>query len=125
MFTCKDDVTGNEDLDEDEKESKELVRDNSISTLTKIILFQNDGGNLVTQELVQELFGKMLPIVKDFDEAQALHEIVLTQALAQNKSIMDNADLFKGVVERMGKHVEENQGNSDKDILGEYSKALF
>ena len=67
----------------------------------------------------------MLPIVKDFDEAQALHEIVLTQALAQNKSIMDNADLFKGVVERMGKHVEENQGNPDKDILGEYSKTLF
>ena len=125
MFTCKDDVTGNEELDEDEKESKELVRDNSISTLTKIILFQNDGGNLVKQELVQELFGSMLPIVKDFDEAQALHEIVLTQALAQNKSIMDNADLFKGVVERMGKHVEENQGNPDKDILGEYSKTLF
>ena len=39
MVTCKDEVTGNEDLDEDEKESKELVRDNSISTLTKIVLF--------------------------------------------------------------------------------------
>ena len=83
MFTCKDETTG-EDLDEDERYSKEMVRDNSISTLTKIVLFQNDGGNIVKQEVVQELFGSLLPITKDYEEACSLHELVLTQALAQN-----------------------------------------
>ena len=125
MVTCKDEVTGNTDLDEDEKESKELVRDNSISTLTKIVLFQHDGGNVVKQEIVNELFGNMLPITKDFEEAQALHEIVLKQALAQNQIIVDNADLFKSVIERMKKHAVENAGDNEKDILGEHGKPLF
>lgn len=89
MFTCKDETTGKE-LDEDEKESKELVRDNSISTLTKIVLFQSDGGNIVKQEIVDELFGSLLPITKDIEEAQVLHELFLTQALAENQIIVNN-----------------------------------
>lgn len=80
--TCKDEVTGNDDLDEDERESKESVRDNSISTLAKCVLFQYDGGELVKPEIVQELFGSLLPIFKDLEEAQALHEVILEQALA-------------------------------------------
>ena len=102
-----------------------MVRDNSISTLTKIVLFQNDGGNVVKQEIVQELYGSLLPIQKDFEEAQSLHEIVLQQALAQNKSIVDNGELFKGVIERIKKHAEENANDSEKDILGESGKALL
>ena len=67
----------------------------------------------------------IIPIQKDFEEAQALHEIVLQQALAQNKSIVDNGELFKGVIERIKKHAEENANDSEKDILGESGKALL
>lgn len=76
-LTCKDDVTGNTELDEDERWSKEQMRDNSISTLTKLCLFQNDGGAVLKPEFVQELFGSLLPITKDLEEAQAIHELVL------------------------------------------------
>ena len=77
MYTCKDEVSGNTEIDEDERESKNLVRDNSISTLSKLVLFHNDGGNVIKPEIVQELFSSLLPISKDCDEAKSLHKIVL------------------------------------------------
>jgi hypothetical protein len=45
--------------------------------------------------------------------------------LAQNQSIVDNGELFKGVIERMKKHAEDNAGNEEKDILGENGRPLF
>lgn len=67
---CKDDVQG---LDEEEMEAKLLLADNSRSALTKVVIFQNDGGNLVKDELCQMVFNTMLPLKYDEDEAQDIH----------------------------------------------------
>jgi hypothetical protein len=47
-----------------------MLKDNSISTLAKLVFFQNDGSHTVLkQDLVQELFTSLLPIKNDIDEA--------------------------------------------------------
>jgi hypothetical protein len=43
--------TDTEGLDEDEKDSKLMLADNSISALVKVIMFQYDGGNVVKDQL--------------------------------------------------------------------------
>lgn len=48
-MTCQDRVTGETDLEEDEKEKRQLLRDNSISCLGKIVFFQSDGTNVTQQ----------------------------------------------------------------------------
>jgi len=55
-------------LDEEEKESAQMLYDNSMSTLFKIILYQNDGGVLVKNELIP-YFLNSLPLKTDVDEA--------------------------------------------------------
>ena len=71
---CKDDVEG---LDEDEKDQKLLLADNSRSALAKVVIFQNDGGALVKDELCQMVFNTMLPLKYDEDEAQDIHQVIL------------------------------------------------
>jgi hypothetical protein len=56
-------------MDEDEKESKLMLADNSISALVKIIMFQYDGGNIVKDELCSTILTHKLPLTHDFDEA--------------------------------------------------------
>jgi len=72
--TCKDNTDG---LDEDEKEQKLMLSDNSKSALAKITMFQYDNNNLVKDELCQTLYSTMLPLTNDFDEAQDIHGIIL------------------------------------------------
>jgi len=77
-MTCKDETTGKDDLDEDQRYDMNSMRDNSISTLMKLVLFQNDGGAILKQEMVQEAFSSLLPLKVDVEEAQDIHEIILT-----------------------------------------------
>jgi len=77
-MTCKDETTGNDDLDEDQRYDMNSMRDNSISTLMKLVLFQNDGGAILKQEMVHEAFSSLLPLKVDVEEAQDIHEIILT-----------------------------------------------
>jgi len=46
----------------------EMVSDNVISTLHKIVCFQFDNGNLVKQDIVNFVFDS-IPLQKDYDEA--------------------------------------------------------
>ena len=79
-----------EGLDEDEKESKLMLSDNSVSALVKIIMFQYDGGNVVKDELCSTILLHKLPLTHDFDEAQALHTLILEQIQAKNAVLMKN-----------------------------------
>lgn len=63
--TCESNTVG---LKEDEAESKLLLSDNSLSTLLKIIIYQHDGGVMVTDTLVSHLLNA-LPLKTDIDEA--------------------------------------------------------
>ena len=101
-----------------------MLRDNSISALTKCFLFQNDP-SAISADLITELLSSMLPITNDLEEAQGIHELLLTQALAGNKNLADNQDLFKGLINRMKEYAEANQADPEKDILGEKGKALM
>ena len=120
QMTCRDRVAGAGDLDEEEKEKRELLRDNSISTLGKIVFFQSDGV-IVTQQHAQELFGNMLPILADKDEAQDIHALVLEQVLAESPVVAANLDAVKACV---GKLKEYLNAPKEDDILGKKGKEL-
>ena len=79
-----------EGMDEDEKDSKLMLSDNSVSALVKIIMFQYDGGNVVKDELCSTILMHKLPLTHDFDEAQALHTLILEQIQAKNAVLMKN-----------------------------------
>lgn len=84
--TCKDTITP--DLDEEEVESRNNLRENSISCLAKIVLYQNDLSNTkITSPMTYEVFGKMIPLKHDVQEAQDLHTLIFEQILAGNKVV--------------------------------------
>jgi len=55
-------------MDDEEKESKLMMADNAISTLGKVIYYQQDGGNLVKDEFTVQ-FLNLLPLTTDFEES--------------------------------------------------------
>ena len=86
-----------EGLDEDEKDSKLMLADNSVSALVKIIMFQYDGGNFAKDELCSTILTHKLPLTHDFDEAQAIHTLILEQVQAKNAVLMKNQDAIKSL----------------------------
>ena len=113
-----------EGLDEDEKDSKLMLADNSISALVKIIMFQYDGGNVVKDELCSTIHTHKLPHTHDFDEAQAIHTLILEQVQAKNAVLMKNQDAIKSLIEKIKQFVETHS-DPEEDILGEDGKKLF
>lgn len=85
-MTCADRVTGVADIDEEERDQRNMLRDNSVSCLGKIVLFQNDMQGPVTAELTVEFFN-LLPIKNDIDEAQDLHKTLFEQIIKGNPVI--------------------------------------
>lgn len=73
--TCVTEVP--DKITEDDKESYQNMVDNSISTLFKIVLYQNDGGALVTADLITKLLTVLLPLKNDVEEAVAVHTVFL------------------------------------------------
>jgi hypothetical protein len=53
------------------------LRENSISALTKLILFQYDGGQVLNDTLVSVVLTQLHPIITDLDEAQDIYFIIL------------------------------------------------
>ena len=53
-----------------------MMADNALSTLFKIVLFQQDGGATVQSSHLTH-FLESLPLKVDFDEAQACHTLLL------------------------------------------------
>jgi len=51
--------------------------DNSISTLFKFVIYQNDGGQVIKPELVKSLLTTLMPIKNDLEEANTLHCLFL------------------------------------------------
>jgi hypothetical protein len=119
---CKPIMT--EGLDEEEKESKEYLFDNSISCAFKVFLFQNDGGNLVKPELLVQLILPAFPLVADLEEAVPVHELFLTQLLAKNPLLLAHPDTVKAAIMRIqeysGAHTAEGE-----DILGSKGRTLL
>ena len=122
--TTTDMVAGQEaDLDEDEKEKRNMLKDNSISCLGKIVLFQNNGSP--DMAALTNQFFTTLPITNDLDEAQDIHSTVFEQVIAGSAVITGNADLAKAAIERIKTHAEANVNDEDKDILGKKGKELL
>ena len=113
-----------EGLDEDEKDSKLMLADNSVSALVKIIMFQYDGGNVVKDELCSTILTHKLPLTHDFDEAQAIHTLILEQVQAKNAVLMKNQDAIKSLIDKI-KQFAETHLDPEEDILGEDGKKLF
>ena len=113
-----------EGLDEDEKDSKLMLADNSVSALVKIIMFQYDGGNVVKDELCSTILTHKLPLTHDFDEAQAIHTLILEQVQAKNAVLMKNQDAIKSLIDKI-KQFAETHTDPEEDILGEDGKKLF
>ena len=113
-----------EGLDEDEKDSKLMLADNSISALVKIIMFQYDAANVVKDELCSTILTHKLPLTHDFDEAQAIHTLILEQVQAKNAVLMKNQDAIKSLIEKIKQFVETHS-DPEEDILGEDGKKLF
>lgn len=109
-------------LSEDAAESFKYMSDNSMSTLAKVIIFQNDG-NLVNDNMTKSLF-EQLPLTTDVDEAQALHHLLLQKILEQNPALLKFPEELKAALKRMeafsNDHPEEHE-----DILGDEAKQLF
>ena len=76
---CNRDIP--EGMDPDDADSKKNLADNSISTLTKLILFQYDNGAQLTDDLVTRCLTQEHPIITDLEEAQTINEIMLEQIL--------------------------------------------
>lgn len=122
--TTQDMVAGKEaDLDEDEKEKRNMLKDNSVSCLGKIVLFQNDS-TPVMAALTNQFF-TTLPITNDLDEAQDIHTTVFEQVVAGSAVITGNADLVKAAIERIKTYAEANVADEEKDILGTKGKELL
>ena len=85
--TCKP-VSNQEGLSEEDQENKEYLFDNSIGALFKIYLNQNDGGNLVKTSHLSDTILPALPLKTDLDEAEAVHQLMLTQLLAKNQLLL-------------------------------------
>jgi hypothetical protein len=118
--TCKN--TATDDMDEEEQDQRNNLRENSVSCLAKIILFQNDlSGSKINPQMTQEVFGTMLPLKHDLQEAEDLHSLIFEQMLAGNKVVQANADLFKQFVANVKQEAESNE----EDILGDKGKALL
>lgn len=113
-----------EGLDEDEKYSREMLYDNSISALAKLAFFQYDGGNLIKDEYIASLLSSYLPIKNDIDEAQEIHSLMFKQLLAQNEVLMKNADAVKGCIQRIQEYASAHT-DIDEDILGDEGKKLL
>lgn len=98
------------------------MSDNSMSTLAKIIIFQNDG-NLVNDNLTKSLI-EQLPLTTDVDEAQALHHLLLQKILEQHPSLVKFPEELKAALKRMEAHSNAHP-EEHEDILGDEAKLLF
>ena len=119
--TCKRDIPA--EMDEEEQDSKLNLADNSISALLKIVIFQNDGGAVVTPEMLPTVLGQ-LPLTTDFEEAQAVNELIFEQLLAQNPILHSAPDLVKALIGRIQEYANTHP-DKEEDILGEKATALL
>jgi len=63
-------------MDDDQKDLNMMMRDNTISTLTKIVLFQN-GQPSVKPDYTTSVLSQLLPLDTDEDESNAVNTIIL------------------------------------------------
>ena len=66
----------------------------------------------------------MLPLVNDVDEAQAVHELLLEQTLAQNAVLAAHPESLKQCITRISQHAAAHT-EKEEDILGEKGKGLM
>ena len=116
--------TETEGLDDDEKESKLMLADNSISALVKIVMFQYDGGNVVKDELCSTVLLNKLPLTNDIEEAQAIHTLVLEQVVAKNPVLVKNQEAIKAFMNKVQEYMKTHT-EPEEDILGDDGKKLF
>jgi len=76
------------------------MRDNSISTLAKIVLFHN-GQPSVKPDYTTSILDQLLPLDVDEDEANSINNIVLTQILSKNAVLASHPDQVKALVQRI------------------------
>jgi hypothetical protein len=100
------------------------MADNSISTLFKIVLFQNDGGALVTAELVNKLLTELLPIKNDIEEAGSVHTLFLQHVLNKNAILLNAEAQTKQCIQNIKAYAEAHT-DAEEDILGDKGKALM
>jgi hypothetical protein len=97
------------DLAEDEKESLLYLKDNSVSALTKLVLFQYDGGNVISDDLVNALLTQVHPLKTDLDEAQDINCLVMSEVLGgQNEVIKKFGEGFKAMITRVKEYAVAN-----------------
>lgn len=74
-------------VDSEEKENRLLAVDNAISTLNKVVCFQQDGGQVVPEALTGSLLS-LIPLTSDFEEARSCHLCLLKQLEARNPALL-------------------------------------
>lgn len=99
------------------------MRDNSVSALTKLVMFQYDGAHL-RDELVEGLFTHLHPIVTDVDEAQDIYQIVFDEVLKGNASLAKFEGGVKTMINNVKAYAVANP-EAEKDILGDKGKQLL
>lgn len=114
--------TGLDSLDDDQKDSFKFMKDNAISSLTKIVIFQQDGSH-VNDTHTQTLL-KLLPITHDVEEAADLHSLFLAQIINSNATFAKNKEEVVAVLKRIEDYSNSHSGE-DEDILNDEGKALF
>ena len=103
--------------DENERYQVSCCKDSAISTLFKIVIYQNDGGRFVNQETVDRVLTKLLPIKDDIEEAQALHQELLQLVIEKNPVLMKNINQTQACILEIKKYSESHL-NEEEDILG-------
>jgi hypothetical protein len=56
-------------INPDEVYAANCAKNHAISALFKLIIYQNDSGRILTQELVTKVFTLLLPLKDDIEEA--------------------------------------------------------
>mmetsp|Transcript_15259 Transcript_15259/g.25808 ORF Transcript_15259/g.25808 Transcript_15259/m.25808 type:complete len:163 (-) Transcript_15259:146-634(-) len=115
-----------EGMAEDERDSLLALRDNTISALTKMILFHYDGGAVLRDDLVNQVLTQMHPITHDFDEAQDINGIILNLILKnENEAIAKFKDSVKVLVTKVKDYAVAHQNEEESQILNDNGKQLL
>lgn len=110
-------------MDADEKEAKLLAVDNAISTLNKVVCFQQDGGKAVPEALTGSLLA-LIPLTSDFEEARSCHSCLLKQLEARNPALVKEQAAVTAALTRIQEFVAAHP-DKEEDILGEEGKATL
>ena len=105
-------------------EDKASITENAIGALGKIALYQSEKNDKISEEILLK-FLQFLPLKNDFEEAQAVHKMLLEETLRKNESLaFASQDAQNALIQAISNITKTDSNNPESEILDEEGRKL-